>query len=94
MKTEDMVITLKGEEISNLTDFYDVLAKRLAFPSHFGRNLDALWDFLSTDQEKPLTIRWINSEESQFSLGDQFDKLIELFDQLSEERKDFHYILE
>ena len=94
MKTKDVVITLKGEEISNLIEIYDVLAKRLAFPPHFGRNLDALWDFLSTDQEKPLTIRWINSEESQFSLGDQFDKLIELFDQLSEERKDFHYILE
>jgi len=42
MKTEDVVITLKGEEISNLTEIYDVLAKRLAFPSHFGRNLDAL----------------------------------------------------
>ncbi|MCK7468404.1 MAG: barstar family protein [Desulfosudis oleivorans] len=44
--------------IRSLDDLYDQLASRLSLPAHFGRNLDALWDVLSTDIEGPFEIVW------------------------------------
>jgi hypothetical protein len=44
---------LLGRAIHSLDDLYDQISTRLSLPAHFGRNLDALWDVLSTDVEGP-----------------------------------------
>ncbi len=87
-------LALQGEEIRSLEDFYQALDRRVSLPEYFGRNLDALWDFLSTDLSTPLNIRWLHSEISQFYMGDQFRKLVDLFEQLKHNRDDFHFLLE
>jgi RNAse (barnase) inhibitor barstar len=40
------VAILDGKIISTMADFYTQIAKQLHLPSHFGKNLDALFDCL------------------------------------------------
>ena len=36
-------------DVRSMDDVYRQLAEQLPLPAHFGNNLDALWDALSTD---------------------------------------------
>ena len=94
MSENTRILVLDGRKILDTGSFYRVLGEVLELPHNFGANLDALWDFLSTDLTGPVTIRWRHSAESEFSMGDLFEKIIDLFDAVQHERDDFHYILE
>lgn len=52
----EVVIVLDGTTIANAEQFHQQLADRLAFPSWYGANLDALWDMLEGWIELPVTI--------------------------------------
>jgi ribonuclease inhibitor len=74
-----MKITIDGTTIRTESDVHDLFASRLDFGPHYGRNLDALWDRLSTDVERPLTVVWRNSKASAAALGpDRFNKIREV----------------
>lgn len=81
--------TLNGRVIRSLDDLYDQLIKQLALPAHFGRNLDALFDVLSTDVAGPFKIVWKHSDESKESMGRDFNRVVKLFKELEKERDDF-----
>ena len=81
--------TLNGRVIRSLDDLYDRLEDRLALPAHFGRNLDALWDVLSSDVEGPFEMVWKHADESKKSMGRDYARAIKLFKQLEKERDDF-----
>jgi ribonuclease inhibitor len=81
--------TLNGLKIHSLDDLYDRLANRLPLPAHFGRNLDALWDVLSTDVEGPFEIVWTHSDDSKESMGKDFNRVVKLLKELKKERDDF-----
>lgn len=85
---------LNGHVIGSLDDLFDQLSKRLSLPAHFGRNLDALWDVLSTDVEGPFKIVWKRSNDSKKSMGRDFDRVVKLFKELEEERNDFKLEIE
>ncbi|WP_246842940.1 barstar family protein [Allokutzneria sp. NRRL B-24872] len=56
-----------------------VLRDELDLGPYYGANLDALWDRLSTDVERPVRIVWRNSELSERALGaDRFEKVREV----------------
>ena len=74
--------------IRSLDQLYDELARQLGFPGHFGRNLDALWDTLTTDVEGPVEIVWEDPEHSQSSLGDEYARVVALLEEVAEERGD------
>lgn len=80
---------LNGRDIQSLSDLYDRLDVGLALPPHFGRNLDALWDVLSTDIEGPFEIIWNHAEESKKLMGRDYSRVISLFEKLERERDDF-----
>lgn len=80
-------------DIRTLAQFYDELARQLAFPSHFGRNLDALWDVLTVDVAGPLEIVWEQSAQAQANLGVDYAKLIILLNDFAAERDDFTFTL-
>ncbi|PKK87348.1 MAG: barnase inhibitor [Candidatus Wallbacteria bacterium HGW-Wallbacteria-1] len=86
--------TLNGLKINSLDDLYDRLAKRLSLPAHFGRNLDALWDVLSTDVEGPFEIVWTHSNDSKESMGKDFNRVVKLLKELKKERDDFKLTIE
>lgn len=80
-------------DIHTLAQLYDELARQLAFPSHFGRNLDALWDVLTGEVAGPLEIVWEGSAQAQANLGVDYAKLIILLNDLAAERDDFTFTL-
>lgn len=86
--------TLNGLKIRSLHNLYDRLENRLSLPPHFGRNLDALWDALSTDVEGPFEIVWTHSDDSKKSMGKDFQRVIKLLKELKKERDDFKLTIE
>ena len=86
--------TLNGEHIHSLADLYDRLASGLSLPEHFGSNLDALWDVLSTDVAGPFAIRWQHAAASRKSMGRDFRRAVKLLQDLERERDDFTLMTE
>jgi ribonuclease inhibitor len=81
--------TLNGNKIHSLDDFYDRISTIKDMPEHFGRNLDGLWDALSTDVEGPFEIIWKNADVSKKLMGKNFNRVVKLLRELEEERDDF-----
>lgn len=79
-------------DIHTLAGFYDELTRQLAFPVHFGRNLDALWDVLTSEVEGPFEIIWEGMDMARDGLGADFDRLVALLDEVAAEREDFTFI--
>ncbi len=86
--------TLNGKDIRSVNDLYDQLSSQLSFPAHFGRNLDALWDVLSTDIEGPFEIEWKHAKDSKKTMGKDFERVVKLLQELQEERDDFRLKME
>ncbi len=70
-----MKAVINGNDIKTEVDFHKVIARVLNFPSYYGGNLDSLWDVLSTDLERPVTLVWENSVISREAMGDDFSRV-------------------
>jgi ribonuclease inhibitor len=81
--------TFNGNKIRSLDDFYDRFSSLINLPEHFGCNLDALRDVLSTDVEGPFEIIWKHAEDSRKLMGKDFDRIVKLLRELEKERDDF-----
>ena len=82
-------VRLQGKAIRTLDEFYSEIARKLRFPDHFGRNLDALWDVLTTDVKGPVQLVWEDLDVSQKAMKKDFQKVAALLRQVEKERKDF-----
>ena len=80
---------LSGKKVRSLDVFYDEIARQLAFPVHFGRNLDALWDVLSADIEGPIEVVWESPDSSRIGMGRDFDRIVAVLKDAEKARKDF-----
>jgi ribonuclease inhibitor len=80
---------LPGQLIRSLDAFYDEVARQLDLPAYFGRNLDALWDVLTTDIAGPVEIVWEQAEVSRQAMGEAFDRVADVLQAVAEERDDF-----
>ncbi len=87
-----MEVLIDGEQFRTVEEFHQLLREKLAFPEYYGMNLDALWDCLTGYVEPPLTIKWINFQESEKRLGSNYcAKVIEIFRDAEEEVDDFQF---
>ncbi len=93
VKRSTKKIKLPGKSISSLDEFYSQITKKLLFPEHFGRNLDALWDVLTTDVQGPVELAWEDSEVSKKAMGKDFEKVAALLKDVEKERDDFKVFL-
>ncbi len=84
--------TINGKNIKTIDDVYDQLASQLEFPNHFGRNLDALYDVLTTDIPGPLKIVWHHPGASRSVLGDQYNLIRAVLKDAAAERKDIRVV--
>jgi len=84
---------LSGKTVRSTAGFYDAVARQLSFPRHFGRNLDALRDVLSTDIEGPVEVVWDDADVSRRAMGRDFDRLLAVLRDVEKEREDFRLIL-
>ena len=89
VKKSPRKVRLKGKAIQSLDEFYSEIARKLHFPDYFGRNLDALWDVLTTDVKGPVELVWEDSEASNKSMGKDFEKVAALLKEVEKEREDF-----
>jgi ribonuclease inhibitor len=81
--------SLDGRTIKSSADFYDQLTHALALPEQFGRNLDALWDTLTTDIEGPVKLTWRHAKVSRAAMPAEFDELANVLKDVMTERDDF-----
>lgn len=73
-------VILQGEKINTEADFHKEISSLLGFGEYYGNNLDALWDCLNYDTERPILIIWKNSNYSKMQLNDVFDKIMSIFE--------------
>lgn len=69
---------------------YDILARDLALPKHFGRNLDALFDALTGDVKGPLEIVVEDAEALERALGANGEALLKLLRDARRARREIH----
>ena len=70
-------VTLSGNKMTSQEVLHTYLAKKLAFPSYYGKNLDALHDCL-TERSTPLHITVTYSERLKKHLGDYGETLLQV----------------
>jgi ribonuclease inhibitor len=87
------ICILHGRDIESLDRLYRELADVLDLPGHFGKNLDALWDVLTTDMAGPVELVWEDSGHSRDTMGSDFDRVISLLREVALERDDFRLTL-
>ena len=61
-------ITINGKRLKERDALHDYIAKKLSFPEHYGKNLDALYDCLS-EINTPLNIIIKNKDILEEELG-------------------------
>lgn len=80
-----MLVELDGNRLRSERDFHEQLARKLDFGPYYGRNLDALWDRLSADVERPVKLVWKDAEVSRLALGPVFDRIVNILRRVEEQ---------
>lgn len=75
-------ILVNGKKIQNNRELHDYLIKQFNLPLYYGRNLDALWDVLSTNKNL-VKITVIHASYLDRILGEYNNSLLNLFKELS-----------
>jgi ribonuclease inhibitor len=86
------VVTLNGDNMTSREEAHIYLSCKLDFPEYYGRNLDALWDILSTISE-PMEIRLLSSNKLKENLGEYAESLLSVFEDASEENENLSFEL-
>jgi ribonuclease inhibitor len=87
-----MICELDGSDDS-LDAIYSAFMRDLQLPPDFGRNLDALFDVLTTDVPGPIEIVWKDHGWAKIRLGADYDRLMTTLRDVGNERDDFELIL-
>lgn len=82
-------IELDGSTIKSEIEFHKKLASTLTVSESYGNNLNALWDLLSANIERPLELVWKNSNDSKNSMGDTFGKIVNILDRVKVQDENF-----
>lgn len=88
-------VLINGKEIKSQDHLHTILAKQLNFPNHYGKNLDALYDMLSTDfsGQTVIKIKFVSILKSKLG-SDYTDALIQAIMDASEDNPKVILVLE
>lgn len=78
-------VEIDGRTIITERDFHVALAQPLDFGPYYGYNLNALWDRLSLDVERPVKLVWLHSATSRQNLGQRFDAVVSVLTRAQED---------
>lgn len=82
---------INGKKVIDRKQLHEYLIQVFKLPDYYGRNLDALWDCLSTDNSiKKITI--IHTDNLVNTLGDYSTAFIQLFNDLNKKKSIDLYI--
>lgn len=84
-----MIAEIDGLKIRTEADFHSEIARALSFGSYYGKNLDALWDVLSRELERPVSLVWKNADTSQKSMPVEFEKIVDLLRDVEKQDADY-----
>ncbi|MEY9872858.1 ribonuclease inhibitor [Streptacidiphilus sp. MAP12-33] len=85
-----MLVVIDGLLVRSEADLHEALARVLDFGPYYGRNLNALWDRLSTDVERPVELVWQHSAASKEAMGAEvFEKISSLLVRVMEQDESF-----
>lgn len=77
-------VTLNGEKMPSKEAAHRYIKEKLKTPEYCGENLDALWDVLSTYDQR-IKFRLINIDKLMESLGEYGDSLLRVFQDAEKE---------
>lgn len=83
-------VILNGGMMTSKEEAHRYLSSKLNFPGYYGRNLDALWDVLSTICE-PVQIKLTNSDKLNENLGEYAKSLLSVFTEAVLENENIHF---
>lgn len=95
-----MQLDIIGSKIYTEQDFHNQISKIFPIQDYYGNNLDALWDLLSTNVERPITLVWKDAIFSKNQLKSTFIEIIKVLERVKKQDEDygfeekFNYILE
>lgn len=82
-------VILNGKRMITRERTHAYLKRKFGFPEYYGRNLDALWDLLSSwDREMDIVI--VNHKAVTENLDGYGVSLLKLFRELDEESRHIH----
>ena len=70
------------------------LARALGFPGHFGHNLDALFDVLTTDLPGPIEIVWRGRTRAELEADPELGPVLATLEEAARARSDLTLRLE
>ena len=73
-----MQLEIIGSKIYTEQDFHNQISKIFPIQDYYGNNLDALWDLLSTNVERPITLVWKDAIFSKNQLKSTFIEIIKV----------------
>lgn len=79
-----LILNLDGDVLKNKGELHNTIAWQLHLPDHYGHNLDALWDVLST-WSSPLQIEVTKMTQLQMHLEDYAEALLQTLQDAAEE---------
>ena len=86
--------TIKFDNPKTYYELFECIIGGLNFPSWCGKNLDAVWDLLTTDIDVPAIIFVEGSKTIGKMLEDKYKQVIELFDEAVQWYKNINKYLE
>lgn len=72
-------IVLEGKSLKTKEILHQTLKDKLELPEYYGKNLDALWDCLTSWVDVPLTVVWNEYNESEKLLGSYASDVVQVF---------------
>ncbi|HSP48095.1 MAG TPA: barstar family protein [Clostridiaceae bacterium] len=79
-------VILNGKRMISREIAHAYLKRKLDFPDYYGKNLDALWDLLTTIHE-PLEIHVIHGDRMLAKMGDYGQRLLETLEEAAKESR-------
>lgn len=67
---------IEGSKIVSEATFHMAISTAMSFPAHYGKNLDALFDVLTSDIERPVVLVWLNSALSKEKMEGGFERIV------------------
>ena len=79
-------VLLNGKRMNTKKSTHLYLKRKLSFPAYYGKNLDALWDVLSTMSDETDIVLY-NKENLDENLGIYGNTLLSVFNEAAESNK-------
>ena len=83
-------IILNARRMTSIEQLHRYIKRKLDLPNYYGKNLDALWDVLSTISN-PVCIKLINEDELYKNLGDYTEPFLRVFIEAANENENLYF---